>query len=291
MCHVHYHHPKDEQFSLNFVNDDLGEIGSEVVRYDSDVSVKIKRYDLSTVFYVVYTSRFSGGAVTDMEFNLSDALAEMDDDNATIVARLFELYRAILSENEEQEGTPIKAYKKDDIEAIGEALNETAWEGSATDVAGCLASNLILKHGLPNANHRTAIAMIQSYLRRINLDFSMPETKLETGPETYNWREWVNEYINESKRILTIRQNNIWFKYLRKYGATKIERKHQVMIELDRYELDMYPHEAKEVYAEKHQGLWRDFVKTAIEQSGYPELKHKSGLSKASFAKKIRGVK
>jgi prophage maintenance system killer protein len=291
MGHVYYHYPGDKQFSLDFVNPDPAEIVSKVAGYDDDVAVKISRYDLDREFYVVYTSRVGGGAVSDMEFNLTEALAEMDNDNGTIVARLFEIYQALLSQNEEEEGTPVKAYKREDVEALAEALDETSWEGSATDIAGCLASNLILKHALPNANHRTAVALIQFYLRRLNPDFSMPETKVEIEPETYDWREWVNEYINESKRLLTVRRKNVRFKYLREFGATTLERKHGVMIELDEYELDMYPHKADVLYAQEHEDLWRDFVEEAVERTGYPELKDEAGLSKADFAERIRQLK
>ncbi|WP_233357365.1 hypothetical protein [Halococcoides cellulosivorans] len=129
----------------------------------------------------------------DIEFDLTEALAEMDDDNATIVVRLFEIYQALLSQNENEEGTSVKAYKRADAETLSEAFDEASWQGSAAGVAGCLASNLILTHALPNANHRTAVALIQFYLRRINPDFSMPETTVEIDPETDDWRDWVNE--------------------------------------------------------------------------------------------------
>ena len=182
----------------------------------------------------------------------------------------------------------MEAYKNIDIDALPEAFDETSWEGTATDVAGRLASNLILKHALPNANHRTAVALIQFYLRRINADFSMPETKTEIEPETYDWREWVNEYINESKRLLTVRRKNVLFKHLREFGATTLERKHEVMIDLSEYELDMYPHEAKVFYAERHEDLWIEFVEQAVERAGFPELTDTTGISKAEFAEKIR---
>jgi len=120
-------------------------------------------------------------------------------------------------------------------------------------VAGRLASNLILKHALPNANHRTAAALVQFYLRRLNPDFAMPETSVETDPESYDWREWVNEYINESKRLLTVRRKNVLFKHLYSFGARTLERKHAVEIDLTEYETDMYPSEAKIVYAEKQE--------------------------------------
>jgi len=69
----------------------------------------------------------------------------------------------------------------------------------------------------------------------------MPETSVETDPESYDWREWVNEYINESKRLLTVRRKNVLFKHLYSFGARTLERKHAVEIDLTEYELDMYP--------------------------------------------------
>ena len=43
----------------------------------------------------------------------------------------------------------MEAYKNIDIDALPEAFDETSWEGTATDVAGRLASNLILKRPSP----------------------------------------------------------------------------------------------------------------------------------------------
>jgi hypothetical protein len=288
MGHVYYHYPEDKQFSLDFVNADPADVVTRIVEYDDEVAVKVRQYTLDEAFYVVYTSRGDRGVVKDLDFDLSDALERMDPDNGVIVTRLLEIYRALLSQNEEEEGTPVEAYKNIDINVFPDALDEVSWDGSATDVAGRLASNLILKHALPNANHRTAVAMMQFYLRRINLDFSMPETAVESETESYDWRDWVNEYIDESKRLLTVRRKNVPFKHLREFGATTLERKHGVLIDLTEYELDMYPHEAKEKYAREHEQLWIEFVEEAVERAGYPEMKHASALSKAEFAERIR---
>lgn len=288
MGHVYYHYPGDKQFSLDFVNSDPSKIVSQIVGYDDDVAVKMRQYDLDEEFYVVYTSRVGGGAVKDLDFSLTDSLERMHPDNGVIVTRLLEIYRGILEQNEAEEGIPVEAYKDIDVDAFPDALDKVSWEGSPTDVAGRLASNLILKHALPNANHRTAVAMIQFYLRRINPDFSMPKTAEEIEPDTYDWRDWVNEYINESKRLLTVRRKNVLFKYLRDFGATTLERKHGVVIDLTEYELDMYPHEAKEKYAQEHEQLWIEFVNEAVERAGYPEMKNAAALSKTEFAERIR---
>ncbi|MCO8245359.1 hypothetical protein [Haladaptatus sp. AB643] len=290
MGHVYYHHPGDKQFSLDFVHPDPAEIVSQIIDYDDDVAVKVQAYDIAEEFYVIYTSRVGGGPVREIDFNLQASLAEMTDENSTIVVRLLEIYRALIAQNEEEEGVPVEAYKNIDVDALPDVFNRTSWEGSATDVAGRLASNLILKHALPNANHRTAVALIQFYLRRLNADFTIPETSVEIDPETYDWRQWVNEYINESKRLLTVRRKNVLFKHLYSFGARTLERKHDVKIELAEYELDMYPSEAKMVYAEKHEELWIQFVEQAVERAGYSELKEAQALSKADFAEKIRDL-
>ena len=290
MGHVYYHHPGDKQFSLDFVHPDPDEIVSQIVGYGDDVAVKVQKYDIDETFYVIYTSRVGGGSVQEIDFDLNESLSKMSADNSTIVVRLLEIYRALLAQNEKEEGTPVEAYKNIDVDALPDVLDRTSWEGPATDVAGRLASNLILKHALPNANHRTAVALIQFYLRRLNSNFAMPETSVETDPESYDWREWVNEYINESKRLLTVRRKNVLFKHLVRFGVRTLERKHAVEIDLTEYELDMYPSEAKIVYAEKHEDLWVTFVEEAVERAGFPELKETPGLSKAEFAEKIRDI-
>lgn len=288
MGHVYYHHPGDKQFSIDFVHQRPAQIVSKLVSYDDNVAAKVSEYSLDEDFYVVYTSREGGHPVKEIDFEFTGPLQEMESDNRTIITRLLEMYRSIISRNGSEEGVPVEAYKGIDIEELPAVLDETSWTGSATEIAGRLASNLILKHALPNANHRTAIALIQFYLRRIDSDFSLPNTKVEIDPETYDWRDWVNEYINESKRLLTVRRKNVVLKYLREFGATELERKHNVVIYLDEYKLDMYPHDAMVYYAEQHEDLWIDFVEEAVERAGNPGLKSTAGLRKSEFADAIR---
>jgi len=290
MGHVYYHHPGDKQFSLDFVHPEPAQIVSQIVDSDDTVAVKVEHYEIDESFYAIYTSRVGGEPVREIDFDLNESLAEMSDDNSTIVVRLLEIYRALIAQNESEEGVPVEAYKNIDVDALPDVLDQTSWDGSATDVAGRLASNLILKHPLPNANHRTAVALVQFYLRRLNSDFSLPETSVEVDPESYDWRAWVNEYITESKRLLTVRRKNVVFKHLYKFGVRTVERKHAIEIDLTAYELDIYPSEAKTIYAKKHEALWTEFVEEAAERAGYPELNVIDGLSKVEFAEKIRNL-
>ena len=290
MGHVYYHHPGDKQFSLDFAHPDPSQVISKIVGYDDTVAVKVEHYEIDESFYAIYTSRVDGEPVREMDFDLKTVLAEMSDDNRTIVVRLLEIYHALIAQNEAEEGVPVEAYKNIDIDALPDVLDQTSWEGAATDVAGQLASNLILKHPLPNANHRTAVALVQFYLRRLNVEFSLPETSVEVDPESYDWRAWVNEYITDSKRLLTVRRKNVLFKHLYSFGVRTVERKHAIELDLTAYELDMYPSEAKTIYAKKHEALWTEFVEEAVERAGYPELKETGGLSKVEFAEKIRNL-
>lgn len=288
MADVYYHHPDDKQFSLDFANPNPEDVVERIVDYDGDVAAKVLEYDFDRRFYVVYTTRVGGGAVKNLELNLRENIESMGEDTGTIVARLLEIYESLIEENESEEGVPVEAYKDIDIDELPDALNRTNWGGAATEVAGRLASNLVLKHALPNANHRTAVAMMQFYLRRVDPDFSMPETATQIEPEVYDWREWVNNYINESKRLLTIRRKNVKLKYVREFGGTTLVRKHDVRIPLSAYELDMPPSRAKKEYAEKHERLWIELAEEAVERAGKPELKEQLGVTIPEFAEKIR---
>ncbi|RQG86172.1 hypothetical protein EA462_17020 [Natrarchaeobius halalkaliphilus] len=290
MGHVYYHHPGDKQFSLDYITQTPEEVVSQITSYRDDVSVKVSEYDLDEHFYAIYTSRGGGKPVSELELDVSEALEQLEAENGQIVARLLETYRALIQRNEEEEGSPVIAYKDPDIEALGEVLDRVSWTGSATDVAGRLSSNLILKHALPNANHRAAVAVIQVYLRCYDPDFSLPETKGEAGPNEFDWQDWVNAYINESKRILTVRRKNVIFKILRQFGATTVERKHNVEIDLTSYTLDLYPSEAKKRYAEEHEQLWISFVEEVVERVERSDLKDTPALSKSAFAEEIRNL-
>lgn len=290
MSTIYYHHPDDRQFSLDYSNHDSRELVERIADYDGDVAVKLLKYDIDQRFYAVYTLRVGGGVVSDIEFDVSDQIAAMDEIDGRIVARLLEMYQSLVSKNEEEENDPVEAYKNIDIQKLPDALEEVQWVGTATEVAGRLASNVVLEHAFPNANHRTAVALIQLYLRRIIPDFSMPETKKEVASETYDWREWVNEYIEESKRVLTVRRNHLRFQHVQKYGVTAVERKHGVQIDLSNYDLDRYPWEAKETYAEEHERLWVELVEDTVERAGEPELEEQDGLNKQEFANAIRGL-
>ena len=286
---VPYHHELDKQFSVDFVSPDVEDVGERIVGYESHKSVKVETYELDRTVYVVYTASGASGAANEIDYDIVEYIGSMDPANSVIATRLVDVFRNILEENYEEEGKRVQAYKDIAAQEIEPALNQINWNGTAVEVAGRLASNLILKHALPNANHRTAIGMTQLYLKRVNPSFSMPETATQRdGADEYDWMEWVNDYINESKRLLTVRRKGGRFKYLEEFGCDVLVRKHEIEIPLEEYELDHQRSERWRRYAEQHEELWIDFTKEAVQRAGTAELLDADGLSKHEFADKLK---
>ncbi|AGB36925.1 hypothetical protein [Natronococcus occultus] len=286
---VRYHHELDKQFSVDFVSPDLEDVGERVVGYEGHKSVKVEAYELDRTVYVVYTASGASGAADEIDYDLVEYIDSMESANSVIATRLIDVFRNVLEGNYEEEGKQVQAYKDIAAEEIEPALNQVDWNGTAVEVAGRLVSNLILKHALPNANHRTGIGMSQLYLRRVNPDFSMPETAIQPdGSDEYDWMEWVNDYINESKRLLTVRRKGGRFKYLEEFGCDVLVRKHDIEIPLEKYELDLQRSERWRRYAERHEELWIRFTEEAVRRAGMTELLDTDGLTKHEFADELK---
>ncbi|WP_229504845.1 hypothetical protein [Natrinema versiforme] len=117
----------------------------------------------------------------------------------------------------------------------------------------------------------------------------MPETATQLDEaDRYGWMEWVNDYINESKRLLTIRRKGSRFKYLEEFGCDVLVRKHDIEIPLEEYELDLRRSERWRRYAKRHENLWIDFTEEAVRRAGATELADIDGLPKHEFADDLK---
>jgi hypothetical protein len=168
-AHVYYHHPDDPQYSLAYVTQDRVEITT------SGQDAIIEHYDLDEEFFVLYTNRGTSGTVEDLDDVFENTLHEMLPQDRTITVRLLQIFEEIIEETELEEEAKLEIYKQIELEQIPNALAHVDWNRTAVDVAGQLMSTLILKHPLPNANHRTSISMAQWYLESIETGFSFPE--------------------------------------------------------------------------------------------------------------------
>jgi hypothetical protein len=270
---VYYHHPDNPQYSLAYVTQDRDEIttaGQDAI---------IEHYDLGEEFFVLYTNQGASGTVDTLDDDFEDALDEMSPQNRTITIRLLQIFEEIIEEKELEEEAQLEMYKQIELERIPDAIDRVDWNQPAVDVAGQLMSTLILKHALPNANHRTSISLAQWYLESIETGFSFPDF----ATEGYEWKEWVNEYISESKRILTVRRNTTAFSLLSEWGCNVVRRKNDIEITLKEYELDLTQSAAYEYYGDVHTELCTDFLIESVKRAGYDELLSTEGIGKAAF--------
>jgi hypothetical protein len=274
---VHYHHPEAENFSLKYSSASPAELVSR--RKELDGTTKLIGYPFDTPVYVLYESDTEVEAARDVDFDeewLSDRIAELSHEGQVVAFRLVELLEAAVDVREADE---FRLYKEFEPQKIEQALDHVSWESSLPEVAGELMSNLILRHSLPNANHRTGIAMLQFCIECVDSDFAMPRTHLDD--ET--WQEWVDPYIVDSKRFITVRRNNVRFKHLEELGVGLVERKDGIQIRLAEFDLDMHWRDALTAYAKRHEGHCTEFARAVLERAAKEELIGQSGPSKQGF--------
>jgi len=270
---VYYHHPDDPQRSLAYVTRDR----DEITTFGQDAI--IEHHDFDEEFFVLYTNRGASGTVEDIDDQLEDTLDEMSSQDRTITVRLLQIFEEIIEERELEEEAKLEIYKQIELEQIPDALERVDWNRTAVDVAGQLMSTLILKHALPNANHRTSISMAQWYLESIETGFSFPEF----ATTEHEWKEWVNEYIADSKRILTVRRNTTAFSLLSEWGCDVVTRRNGIDIDLAAYDLHLTRSEAYEYYGDAHTELCTEFLSESVTRAGHEELLSTAGIGKAAF--------
>ncbi|ELY73135.1 hypothetical protein C487_18015 [Natrinema pallidum DSM 3751] len=153
---VQQHHPDDINYSREDVSTDPDAFEDEL--RDPTADVKVMDYSLPDgdvrVFYTLGVS----GTADDLDREISPAQLEEDlepmDPTSRVIAIWLLQFFAEMQQEEQENGSELAIYKDLEIERVPEAVDHVSWDGSATDVAGSLMSNLILRHSLPNANHR-----------------------------------------------------------------------------------------------------------------------------------------
>jgi prophage maintenance system killer protein len=270
---VYYHHPDHSHYSIAYVTQDRDDITT------SGKDVIIEHHDFDEEFFVLYTNRGASGTVEDLDDEFEDVLDEMSPQDRTIIVRLLQIFEEIVEEKELEDEEELEIYKQIELEQSPDAIARVDWTGTAVDIAGQLMSTLILKHALPNANHRTSISMAQWYLESIETGFSFPDF----ATEAYDWKTWVNEYIIESKRLLTVRRNTTAFSLLSEWGCDTVVRKNSIEIVLVEYDLDFTRSKAYAHYGDVHTELCTDFLTESVTRAGHDELRSTEGIGKAEF--------
>lgn len=230
----------------------------------------IRPIDLDTQYHGVYTA-----SPIDVTATEAVDLDSYGTDDAYLLDSVFSIFGVI---DDQQDLTWYKPLEPD---ALVSAFNRVEWRHSVPAVGSQLLSNLILAHGLPNANHRTALAFVDAYLATIESSFDPPATTTSTN----EWCPWVDDYIVDSKRLLTLTTNARLFNWLAEHGVTVIQRKDGIDIPLDEYQLAV--DDPWERFSGSHQRRSRAFVAEYIRQSGFESLLDRQDDGKEAFVRRL----
>ena len=244
---------------------------------DAHVETAIENYSFKDSVYAVYAAeshpdQFPRG----WDRNLSG-------DNVVLVDSVLNTFRGIKQEWEDR-NRPLNFYKRPQPELIAEAFDRVRWCQDVSTVGGELMSNLILKHALPNANHRTAVAYVRTYLQSVTDD---PRTEFEhAGDYQGEWHDWARKHVYESKRLLMLRRKEGLFRHAKQFGVTTVRRKSGVKIDLTAH--DFESGNMRSMAEEGHKNRCVQFVKDVLTRSGYEELIKRNDDGKRAFVDRLR---
>lgn len=216
---VHDHHPEAENYSPKYSSATREEVSERATTLDDPT--KLLDYPFDLPVYVLYAADTEIETAHDIDFDrewLGQRIAPLPRAEQVVAFRLVELLEAAVDVRTEDE---FRLYKAFEPEKIQQALSHVSWGHPLPQVAGEVMSNLILRHSLPNANHRTGIAMLQFCIESVAPDFEMPRTHIDDSA----WREWVDPYIVTSKQLITVRRNNVRFRRLAELGVDGLSEK------------------------------------------------------------------
>lgn len=184
---AYYHHPSDKQYSMQYIATEYEDF---LARYNNHDQPKAIIYQFDHEVFALYTNTSSSGTTDNLDSTkLEQELDQMNASDQAFAIRLLDMFDGIDEETRKEEDQNIlEIYKDLEVERIPEVTDEIDWNGTVPEVAGRVMSNLILKHPLPNANHRTAITMMQEYLACSGLGYDQPET----NTDEFDWETWVN---------------------------------------------------------------------------------------------------
>lgn len=279
---VRYHHPNADHMSIEFVNPDrevVEDKTDEMDGFDTDVL----SYDLDQTVYVLYAGTEAPESADEVEMDLDRLVGETEAPTRPILLRSLQAFVQVVDDKKIEEGERLRAYKGLEPSSIVQAIDQVQWEGSVAEVGGRLMPNLILRHPFPNANHRTSLTMLERYVAANEQAFDLP--KMHT-PE-YEWKKWADNYIRQSKRILTVRRNAPRLHYLAEFGCDTIVRKGGIEIDLTEWELPTDINRAHTQYAKTHEELCEEFAEEILRRQ--TEVgSEEPGIGKESFAEYLR---
>lgn len=281
------HHPSDNRFTLRFISDDKQDRSEKASQLSEESDIQMAIIDESVgeeTIHLLYTRTLFDAAYPEFETE-EDVIewfdAEFSEGDKQVLFAVIDIFDGILTEKEEQ-NAGFSTYKKMDLEKISNVLNRVEWRQLVPDVGAELLSYFILAHPMPNTNHRTGIGLLDRYLTSYDEEFTMPDTG-----EEGQWYRWAREYIYDSKRILTLRNQLPLLRWAQQYGYERVERKEGIQINLMEIDLDRDDH--LNYYTDRHLDRTREFVETALEEADATHLLRETDDGKRAFVDRLRG--
>lgn len=281
------HHPSDNRFTLRFISDDKQDRSEKASQLSEESDIQMAIIDESVgeeTIHLLYTRTLFDAAYPEFETE-EDVIewfdAEFSEGDKQVLFAVIDIFDGILTEKEEQ-NAGFFTYKKMDLEKISNVLNRVEWRQLVPDVGAELLSYFILAHPMPNTNHRTGIGLLDRYLTSYDEEFTMPDTG-----EEGQWYRWAREYIYDSKRILTLRNQLPLLRWAQQYGYERVERKERIQINLIEIDLDRDDH--LNYYTDRHLDRTREFVETALEEADATHLLRETDDGKRAFVDRLRG--
>ncbi len=238
-----------------------------------DFKSSIVPYRLSERIYVLYIAEIHPREFPD------DDLQNLSDADRILIQTLLDGFETIEKDCAES-GSPLLWYKRPDLSEIVQQIDRVQWRQSVSAVGGNLLSNLITGHGLPNANHRTSISFLETYLQTFDPTFEIPDTGVDD-----EWYDWSADFVQNSKRFLMLSRKSPLFRYLLRWGCEYVSRKNGDEVYLDDYDIhisDPYTH-----FSHRHRELCTRFVYKILERAGYENLQDEEDSGKSVFIDRL----
>jgi len=280
-----YHHPDDKQFSLVFVTDDRAAFEERLQGERDKDNVDVKQFtdsvDGQTRYAVFTDTHREADSVPSFDDTreLRQWLRSEFDDSLPVINAVYTFFDELMSTKRDR-GDPLEAYKQIELEKIPEILNSVQWRQTVPEVGAELLSEFVLTHPMPNTNHRTGIILLDRYLQSFDGDVSIPDTG-----ETGEWYDWASNYVEDSKRLLTLRRRYRIFRYAQKLGYDAIERKHDVLIRLEEY--DIHRGDAFDHFTREHLARTERFVQTILDRTDAAHLADIQDDGKRAFVSRL----
>lgn len=279
-----YHVERDDLvLSLRYVTPSVskaetvvGDLESETPE-DTRIETQISEFSFDTTFYAVYAARSYPRQFPD------DWHTDLADDEIVLVDSVINTFRGVQEEWADR-GEPLNYYKEAKPALIAEALDEVEWRDAIPTVGGDLMSSLILKHALPNANHRTAVAYVRTYLESVadGRDVRFRHAGTYDG----EWHDWAREHVFESKRLLMLRRKPDVLDYAKRFGTETVRRKSGV--DLDLMAQDFGTGDIRSIAERGHRNRCVQFVREILERSDLTELLDREDDGRRAFVDRLR---